>query len=480
MSNGARQTLFDKVADNGFGDPSRRIVQAMDWFAGRLFVGTGGRSRNPLGLSDTRMRQFGKAAARMRAREVASGRGPDGATLWRHDPDTQAWDVVWRSPQETDAEGYPSPRDRNIRASLVFQAAGEQEPAVYFGVSAMDGSVRLIRSIDGDTFEEGPATGLGLGPQADVPSIRSLCALNGRVFTSPVGMARGRGMLDDNMSILPAVLSADHPFAAHWEPVSEPGFGDPDNLAINELAIHGGFLYAGTLNTRRGYQVWRGDLGGRPPYRWERILTDGGFLGPSLSLVSSMRGFGDALYVGVGLQRQGRGGMDRYGPVPGELLRIHADGRWDLITGTARLTPDGLKRPLSGLGPCFGSVYNRAVWHMEVHDDRLYTVGGDWRVFQTYLASIGDTLSAGFRERMAAEQAAYVGGFMLHASRDGTTWETLLDQGLDDNPETYAARILRSTPAGLFLGTASLGRDPRRGGLEIWRENRHGGGRADG
>jgi len=41
-----------------------------------------------------------------------------------------------------------------------------------------------------------------------------------------------------------------------WRPVSAPGFGDSDNLAIASMLADGGAIYAGTLNPLDGGEVW--------------------------------------------------------------------------------------------------------------------------------------------------------------------------------------------------------------------------------
>ena len=238
---------FRLVIAGGFGDHTCRIAQAMAWFGGALFVGTGGRSLNPMGLSDSAMARLGPLAKLAATRD---GGTPGGASIWRHSPADGQWTRVFETP-DVDYQGRSGPRDRNIRASLVLTEPDGTE-ALYFGVSAMKGRLRILRSSDGLRFEEGLTSGLGLPDGADIPSIRTLVAAGGWVFSSPVGMIQGRGMLDDNVSAFPQVFRARHPFDDHWEAVSDPGFGDPDNLSVNEMAVLNGWLYAGRSRWRRG------------------------------------------------------------------------------------------------------------------------------------------------------------------------------------------------------------------------------------
>ena len=454
---------FRQVMEGGFGDHTCRIAQAMAWFNGALYVGTGGRSLNPMGLSDAAMAKLGPFARIAMSR---GGEAPGGASIWRYAPDTGLWAKVFEAPIVT-LQGRDVPRDRNIRASLVMTEADGQA-ALYFGVSAMKGQVRLVRTLDGTRFTEGPVSGFGLPEGADVPSIRTLIAADGWVYSSPVGMIEGRGMLDDNMSAYPMVFRARHPFADTWETVSAPGFGDPDNLSVNEIATLDGWLYAGTLNIRTGAQLWRCPLDDMRADRWQRVFSEGAGLGPAASIVSAMLTFGNHLYVATGLQRQGKTGIDRYGPVGGELVRVAASGGWELVCGQNRITDQGWKRPVSGLSASFGMPMGRGIWQMAEHDGRIYAGGADWRMFQTYLPPPTSRLPAGAVHLMRARHAAYHGGFPLWSSADGQSWSVVTPDGFDQNPETGGARFLQSAPGGLYLGTASTGKTAKSGGLQVW------------
>ena len=464
-----RREDFRLVMTGGFGDHTCRIAQAMAWFRGALYVGTGGRSLNPLGLSDTALERLGPLAraALLRGQAGAADAAPGGASIWRLTPDDGRWTKVFQTPM-VEIAGRPVPRDRNIRASLVMTEPDGAE-ALYFGVSAMKGRLRLIRTQDGLTFDEAPVTGLGLPEGSDVPSIRTLLAADGSVFTSPVGMIEGRGMLDDNMSAFPMVFRASHPFASDWQAVSLPGFGDPDNLSVNEMAALEGWLYAGTLNIRSGAQLWRCPMDDLRPARWEQVFRAGADLGPAASIVSAMLPFQGRLYVATGLQRQGKTGIDRYGPVGGEVLRIDPSGRWDLVCGQNRATSAGWKPPLSGLGASFGMSTARGVWHMAEYGGRIYAGGADWRMFQSYLPPPGSRLPVSAIATMRARHAAYQGGFPLWASDDGITWQVVTSDGFEANPETGGARFLQASPCGLFLGTSSTGRTAALGGVQVWQ-----------
>jgi hypothetical protein len=150
----------------------------------------------------------------------------------------------------------------------------------------------------------------------------------------------------------------------------------------------------------------------------------------------SMAVFRDSLYAGT----------DR----PTELIRIRPNDQWDLVVGEARLTPQGLKWPISGLSTGFGNVYNGHFWRMQEHEGRLYVGTWDWSV-QLRTSPLLDPL---LRDEF---------GFDLYTSPDGSAWYRVTRNGFGDG-FNYGARSFASTPFGLFVGTAN----PYYG-AEVWQ-----------
>ncbi len=334
----------------------------------------------------------------------------------------------------------------------------------------MEGQVVILRSMDGHTFEEAPEPGLGLG-RVDVPSIRTLCEFKSRLYTTPVGKNHDRGAVDDIRTDFPIVLESDDPFRGQWRSVSEPGFGDADNLSIDEMVSFNGCLYAGTHNAKRGYQIWKTQATGRPPYRWHKIMEAGAYRGPVNSVPPSMCVFQGILYVGSGLEQQGKGHTDSYGPFGAELIRIHPDDTWDLVVGAQRFTPHGFKRPLSGAGPGFDDAFTQAFWRMMEYDGWLYLGVSDWRFIPTYLPRRGherSELSDAKLQDLLERTREYAGGFSFWRSRDGITWLPITTNGFDDNPYTYGIREFAPSPYGLFVATASSRPSISGGGPEVW------------
>ncbi|MGZ9812066.1 hypothetical protein ACXN5S_16510 [Pseudoroseicyclus sp. H15] len=421
-------------------NPLIRISQAVAWFNGRLCVGGG---RGPL---------------RQRGREA--GDVTLGAEIACYDPAAESWSIVYRSPLDEDGEA----RDRSVRAFAVFQGASDKAPVLYAAVGSMKEQVLLLRSEDGTTFAECGPPGLGQGA-ADIAAVRCLFEHDGHLYTTPLGMNYGRGWADDNMTEMPLVLRTTDPSVGAWEAVSPAGFGDPANESINELCAFNGTIYAATLNRKRGFQLWR-----QAGEDWVKVLERGAERGPASPMPTSMIVFDGALYIGTGVQRQPGEGADSFGPFAAELIRVHPDDSWDLIAGQTRVTPAGLKQPLSGAGPGFDDPFVQAFWRMEVHDGQLYVGGADWRFWPTYLGRgprRRTDLSPVHLEWLREMTESWSGDYGFWRSGKGQSFEAITLSGLGDNPSQYGLRELLSTPAGLFAVPAAR-QGGEGGGVEVW------------
>ena len=142
---------------------------------------------------------------------------------------------------------------------------------------------------------------------------------------------------------------------------------------------------------------------------------------------------------------------------PTELIAIHEDDTWDLVVGEPRMTPDGLKFPLSGLGNGFGNWANGHFWRMASHDGQLYVGTWDWSVgFQDF--------SSGMFFDVVDRLFTHHYGFDLFRTDDGIHWTPITQSGLGD-PHNTGVRSMESTPDGLFLGTAR-----QRWGTQLFRK----------
>jgi hypothetical protein len=131
---------------------------------------------------------------------------------------------------------------------------------------------------------------------------------------------------------------------------ADPSQGDnawflaaPATTYFYAMAVFNGWLYLGTYDPANGYQVYKTQAQGMPPYALTLVVPAGGGLKnmPSQSVVSMFVHYG-RLYVGTATFA--------------EMVRINADDTWDLIMGAPRADPttSELKYPLSNTNAGFG------------------------------------------------------------------------------------------------------------------------------
>lgn len=400
------------------------------------------------------------------------------AQIWRYDPERQQWRQVYISPLIIGLMGQPVPREIGYRGMSVFEGPSDPGPALYVAAwsPARAQLPVMLRSLDGEEFVAVPQPTWG-GPTGS--AFRSLVPFNERLYTAPTAQPGGKANIPEN----PAVLEGLNPANGVWRLAGAPGFGDASNLTVFEMSPFNGFLYAGTLNPRSGYQIWKTRGDGTPPYRWTRVISRGAYRGSLNEAVVSMCTFGDALYVGSGIQNGGYDWAHDIGPAASELIRIYPDDSWDLIVGEARSTPQGSKHPLSGFGPGFDNIFNGYFWRLAAFDGFLYLGTFNWSVLLPYIQPLRP---GSFGERLVRwigtdTLVKFEGGFDLFRSQDGVHWTPVSTNGFG-NPFNFGARTMVGTPHGLFVGTAnSFGpevavRTPfgwvyipnPKGGAEVW------------
>ena len=441
---------FEKIATGGFGDRQNSFAWSMGWFNGQLYVGTG---RSFLCVTfATADRQTGTHMFRPFGPDYQCAPTiedlPLAAEIWRYTPATRAWQRVFKSPEDIpivwNASGAPvkfTARDMAFRGMTVFREPDGTEalyvagvsPSVLFdrnGLWAADpGSFpppRLLRSTDGVTFTpvpQTPGTFLGdIGTRRDgavqVRGFRSLHVHAGRLFVSASDF-RGVGF----------VIASANPAAG--DNSFFQASPSADALPIWTLETFNGWLYATTGDRTNpvGYGVWKTRGIGPGPYVWQPVVTQGAFQIPQYRSPDalSIAAFNGKLYVG----------SDR----PTELIRINPDDTWELVVGGPRMTPTGLKRPISGMLTGFGNLFNGHFWRMVTHGDTLYLGTWDWSVGTRVIPTLEPVLQHEF-------------GADFFKTKDGRFWQPVTKTGFGD-PFNYGVRTLQSTPAGLFVGTAN-------------------------
>jgi len=477
---------FRKIAPNGFGDPYNTYAHSMVWFQDHLYVGT---SRANLAYRGRwRAERDGEGLG-----EIWPVRIPKGlfdidlrAHIWRYNPLTGHWANVYTSPLVTGVDGFEVPLSIGFRTMVEFQGASDRSPALYVPTwgSHQTPEGIMLRTVDGLHFEVVSEPGFGFPDQYKPRALRGMVSLNGRIFASP---ATGRKRGEPNTAGFMVILESSDPAQGKWQLACEPHFGNPNNLSVFEMVTFKGYLYAGTLNVNEGFQIWKTDAEGNPPYKWKKVITHGAYRGNLNSIAIRMAPFRDSLYVGTGIQEGGWDISNKIGPDQPEVIRINPDDSWDLIVGHPRITPEGLKVPLSGLRPGFGNPFSGYIWTMREHEGWLYVGDSDWTLLLRFLKR--DNWSDSFLKMHTPQKIDRIirefGGFSLWRTRDGNHWIPVTLNGFG-NCFNNGVRNMVSTPYGLFVGTVNpfspevavkrvagwnYEKNPK-GGLEIWLGSR--------
>ena len=442
---GLRRGDFKRVAQGGFGDGLNAYAHSMAWFNGHLYVGT---TRGNFPFMKARL-PIGMDVWPVECPEVPFDLDMR-AEIWRYAPRDDRWERVHKAPTIIGSHGKPIPRELGLRGMLVYDGRVDQPPALFVTTwsPARGPGPLVLRSEDGRHFEPTCEPGLTGLP---VTTIRTITQFKGRMFTTPAGSRGG----NPNISAHSVVYESVDPAHGGWEPVSDFGFGDPNNKTIFEMIGFGDYLYVGTFNLE-GYQVWRSTCEGERPYVFEKVIDKGAYRGRLNQCVLSMAIFKGALYVGSGIQGGGVDTQNRIGPAPPELIRIYPDGNWDLLVGDSRDTPDGRKESLSGYLPGFDNFFNGYFWRLCEHDGWLYVSTFEWSSILGYAnrsrwpQPFTNVINHVDPQTILDNHS----GFDLYRSYDGENWVPVSTNGMD-NPYNMGLRTMVSSPHGLFLGTAN-------------------------
>ena len=307
---------FTRIGKQGLGNPRSQIAHSMAMFNGHLYLGV----THPKADGPT-----------------------DAARILRYDADSGDWEVVHTSPlvradhnadvkdiyRQKMGEGGAAvskpkspfvPRDRGFRCMITYDNGPGGKPMLITSSLSHWGS-RLIVSVDGESFEDASEPGLG---REDILSFRNLVPFRNKLFVAPAGSVTD-GVMDRNFGDVARLFVTDDPLSGEWHEAMEPGFGDPNNLSIFSMKEFNRHIYAGTGNPKRGFQVWKTDAQGEPPYRWQRVLYDGAWRYNINETAGTMAVFNDQLYISSGIPGLGMDQANDIGPAAAELLRLNPD-----------------------------------------------------------------------------------------------------------------------------------------------------------
>ena len=424
---------FEQVSDNGFDSADhRRDANDYPWsiryFAptgaasGHVYVGTG---NNIGGLTAFATSQEDFTFAPYMAPEVRRHRPDLGARVWE-----TVLDFREVEPNEPRVTG-------GVRSLHVHRVPGGID-ALYAGT--FGDAPALLRSATGD-----PGSFERIFTLDKPGSIRAMASHNGMLYFATTI----RDIIDDDLSLPQGVIYLYDGDSV--TPVVEDGFGDATNLEAVSLCPFNGWLYAGTRNFLKGFQIWKfaGPNAAEPV-----LVVDDGGPDPANEAAGTMAVFQNQLYVGT-LVFSGlfNGPVNTKGC---DLIRITAEDEWTTVVGE-----DSISAYRSG----FDNPRNAYLWQLEEHDGWLYA--GTWDDSFIVFAPLVALFDRNGPRKPILNSVAIAGqvGPDLYKSPDGRQWYPVFRDGLK-NFNNQGIRTLESTPDGLYLGMTNL-----RQGLQIWRAN---------
>lgn len=487
-SRGLVRRDFRQIAPNGFGDPYNAYPHAMAWFQDHLYVGTTRANLHYRGKwrSETNPEWLG---------EIWPVKIPEGlfdidlrAQIWRYHPPTDKWTMVYISPLVIGIDGFEVPLSLGFRCMAAFQGLRDEAPALYVPTwgSHQTPEAVMLRSSDGVNFEVVNEPGVGFPDPYKPRALRGFVTFKGRLFGAP---AVGPQRAEPNTSGYMVIFETRDPTQGQWRLACEPNFGDPNNLTVFDMAVFDGHLYAGTLNINEGFQLWKTDAEGEAPYTWRKVLSHGAYRGKWNQVAMRLAAFKEHLYLGTAVQEGGLDPVNKVSAAP-EVIRVSPDDSWDLLVGEARMTPDGLKAPLSGLRAGFGNPFAGYLWTLCQHDGWIYAGDFVWLTLLRYANMPQREAWPAWLKRLLASKNVEsmlpkYGGCDLWRSCDGINWVPVTLDGFG-NYYNYGIRNMASTPYGLFVGISNpytpevavkrIGgwqyEENPKGGLEIWLGSR--------
>lgn len=336
------------------------------------------------------------------------------ARILRYYPGADRWEIVCETPVAT-PDSSTTPPAKRLPLELGWRAmtvVADPNGQTYLALSLLCAhNPRLFHSSDGERFE---ALSDGVNPKP----FGQLHAFQGWLFGAPAGvLSDGIAEKKEGGALLYATRD---PRAEPWSPANTPGFGDPHNQVIHSLQSFQDWLYAAIGNPFAGFQLWRTQALGAPPFHWEQVLEQGGQRHTLNLAVGTMTVFQNALYLGTGVPATERL-LDTAAGC--EIVRVLPNGRWELVMGQPRFSPIGLQVPISTHGPGF--------------DDPETTV-------TAALASTDDILYAATLRRNPAR----ITGCQLWQTTDGENWQPL---AIPNDAFSCAPRVLLALPKFLLV-----------------------------
>jgi len=295
---------FTLINTGGFGNVNNFDAISLEWFNGKLYAGTWN-MKNALALY----------RANADADDVA--------------------DIVWET---ITTDGFGDAGNKAATFMCIFKGS------LYVGCFNPVSGPEVWRSASGDpgTWTQVNKDGWGFPSNSDATR---MLVHDGYLY---VGTESAREALAPKVGC--QLWRTDGNLAPpydQWELVNNGGFGNPANHNICALAMFRGKMYAGTWNTRQGFEVWRATPTQTVPFLdWEQVGENG--LGdPENIWTLGMSVFDDTLYLAGGGKFDVEGGVAALWLGTAKLTYTHGgflmktnDGsQWEKISAPGFLEP---------------------------------------------------------------------------------------------------------------------------------------------
>ena len=461
------------IAQNGFGDHNNSYAWSMDWFKGKLYVGTG---RDELCVENQTVQFFFPHQRTYRTNPSPGVHCPKNpynmslrAEIWQYTPGGSKlgvsshraharkhssakrapkggrWKMVFKSPQLRNplAPHKKVGRDLAYRGMVNFRNPRNGKTAVFASGVSPDEYLPpllkrhppvLMRSFDGFHWQTLHVPSVVVHfPNGNERAMgfRSLVVWRHHLFVTATPDITGDG----------ALFEVTRPWSHRpgLRQVSGPQYD------IFEIQTFHGNLYIGTGNKQVGYGVyrtWKYDA--HSSFTFHEVVGGGAGRGVQVNSVVSMHVYRNRLYVGSS-------GWYNKGTIPAStLIRIAPSGRWQLVVGNPVTLRNGKTMyPTSGLYDGFFSPFAAHFWRMEDQGGGLYVGTNDWAYTiqqEKSYAWLTETVLAG------------VLGFNLWATCDGNDWFAATRDAFTGNEYNFGGRTLvtgGSHGQDLFVGTAN-------------------------
>lgn len=339
----------------------------------------------------------------------ASDSAPNKASILKCALDTTGCDeIIDSEPADQSATSNDSLWQTGCHAMAVFKAGSDSSPALYASMLTPSGC-KLMMINDGEKINELPRIAEGV-------LVHSMIAFDDHLFVAAHDAQNGGA----------AIYFCEDPASGKWEKATEAGFGDAGNTSISSMAEFNDSLYVATLNPTSGFQLWCTSDEGDEPYAWQQVISQGALRYTLNQAVISMTVFDGALYLGTGSPDTN----DEYAEAA-ELIRVYPDNSWDIVVGSPRFSPYGLKVPMAAMGPGFDNRDNIAITAMAAHEGRLYVT----------------TCNTAHSNNLQSDND------YLWSSADGEEWSAVAT-GAPESMNSMTVRAIIATPKSLLLATA--------------------------